>query len=125
MYRDEMLWPRVALLCLLVGAGIGIVLGIDADGARPVQIDLFGWAFFALAGVVYAVFPQAGGAAPGRMYFWLLNLGLPVIILALAHLLTAASTPGIARTLIVIALAAAFSVNLCANLVANLPRRTP
>lgn len=119
MYRDEMLWPRVALLYLLVGAGIGIVLGIDADGARPVQIDLFGWALFALAGVVYAVFPQAGLAALDKIYFWLLNLALPGTMLALAHLLTGAATPGIAQTLIVVALAAAFSVNLCVNLCAN------
>lgn len=119
MNRDEILWPRVALLYLLVGAGIGIVLGIDTDGARPVQIDLFGWALFALAGVVYAVFPQAGRAALARIYFWLLNLALPGTMLALAHLLTAAETPGTAQTLIVIALGA-----FGANLVANLRRHT-
>lgn len=119
-----MLWPRVALLYLLVGAGIGIVLGIDADGARPVQIDLFGWALFALAGVVYSVFPQAGLATLDKIYFWLLNLALPGTMLALAHLLTGAETPGIAQTLIAVALAA-FGINLCVNLVANLRRRTP
>ena len=53
---------------------------------RPVHahINLLGWATMALAGLVYSIFPQAGASRLGKAHFWLNNLSLPVMVIALA-----------------------------------------
>lgn len=81
------IWLKLAVLYLIVGVGLGIAMGASEDFTlRPVHahINLLGWATMALAGLIYSVFPQAGLTRLGKMHFWLNNISLPVMVIALA-----------------------------------------
>ncbi|GIZ51667.1 cbb3-type cytochrome c oxidase subunit I [Noviherbaspirillum aridicola] len=84
------LWLRLAVLYLIVGVGMGIMMGASENFTlRPVHahVNLLGWATMALAGLIYCVFPAAGNTRLGRLHFWLANLSLPVMSVALALVL--------------------------------------
>lgn len=81
------LWLKLAVLYLIVGVGMGIMMGASENFTlRPVHahINLLGWATMALAGLIYCLFPRAGDSRLGRFHFWLSNLSLPVMSVALA-----------------------------------------
>lgn len=80
------LWILIAVLYLLAGMVFGIVMGLTHSMQYiPVHahINLLGWATLALAGVIYRLYPQAGGSRLGITHFWLHNLSLPLLMLAL------------------------------------------
>lgn len=80
------LWILIAVLYLLAGMIFGIVMGLTHSMQYiPVHahINLLGWATLALAGVIYRLYPQAGGSRLGIAHFWLHNLSLPLLMLAL------------------------------------------
>lgn len=84
-------WLRLAVLYLVIGIGLGTVMGITHDFTmRPVHahLNLVGWTTSALAGLVYLAFPAAAASRLGRAHFWLHNLGTPVMLFALAFLIT-------------------------------------
>ena len=84
---DGALWLKLAVLYLIVGVGLGLMMGASKDFTmRPVHahINLLGWATMALAGLVYSVYPAAGGSRLAKAHFWLHNLSLPVMAIALS-----------------------------------------
>jgi cbb3-type cytochrome oxidase subunit 1 len=89
--RNATLWIKLAMLYLLVGITLGITMGASQNFTlRPVHahINLIGWTTMALAGLIYTVFPQAGNSRLASVHFWLFNLALPVMMAALAMILT-------------------------------------
>lgn len=89
--RNATLWIKLAMLYLLVGISLGIAMGASQNFTlRPVHahINLIGWTTMALAGLIYTVFPQAGDSKLAAVHFWLFNLALPVMMGALAMILT-------------------------------------
>src|SRR2546423_29887 len=84
------IWLKLAVIYLLIGVAMGIVMGASENFTlRPVHahVNLLGWATLALAGLVYSVFPQAGQSRLAKVHFWLQNLALPVMMVALTLLL--------------------------------------
>jgi hypothetical protein len=84
------IWLKLAVIYLIIGVGIGIMMGASENFMmRPVHahINLLGWATMALAGLVYSIFPQAGASRLSRLHFWLHNISLPVMSIALTLLL--------------------------------------
>ena len=84
--RLARLWILIAVLYLLAGMVFGIVMGLTHSMQYiPVHahINLLGWATLALAGVIYRLYPQAGGSRLGIAHFWLHNLSLPLLMVAL------------------------------------------
>jgi hypothetical protein len=84
------IWLKLAVVYLMIGIGLGIAMGATENFTlRPVHahINLLGWATMALAGLVYSVFPQAGMSRLARIHFWLNNLSLPVMAIALSLVL--------------------------------------
>lgn len=82
---------QLALLYLLVGVSLGIFMGATRDFTlRPVHahVNLLGWTTLALAGLVYGVFPQLARSRLAAVQFWLHNLSLPVMMGALALMLS-------------------------------------
>lgn len=80
------IWILIAVLYLLAGMVFGIVMGLTHSMQYiPVHahINLLGWATLALAGVIYRLYPQAGGSRLGIAHFWLHNLSLPLLMVAL------------------------------------------
>ncbi len=45
-----------------------------------VHINLLGWASFALAGIIYHLFPAAGSHILAKAHFWGSNIGLPLMM---------------------------------------------
>ena len=84
--RMAPIWLKIAVLYLLVGVVFGIVMGLSHQFQYvPVHthVNLLGWTTLGLAGVIYQLYPRAGGHWLGLTHFWLHNLGLPVFVIGL------------------------------------------
>lgn len=114
-------WFRLAVVYLLVGAGLGTAMGASGDFAlRSVHshVSLLGWTTLALAGLIYRVFPVAGASRLAGLHFWLYNLALPPMMGSLAALLL--GYPGAVPVLagsqfVAVAGLLAFAVNVLLN----------
>lgn len=116
--RAGIIWLKLSVVYLLIGIGMGASQNFTL---RPVHahVNLIGWTTMALAGLIYSVFPQAGTSRLARAHFWLLNLALPVMMVALGLVLFGRMdvAPVLALAEIVGALGiAAFAANLFLNL---------
>lgn len=115
-------WLKLAVIYLLIGVGMGIVMGASENFTlHPVHahINLLGWTTMALAGLTYSVFPEAGQSRLAKLHFWLNNIALPIMMVALAFVLTGSRQliPVLAAAEIVIALGiVAFAINIFLNL---------
>ncbi|NMO96323.1 cytochrome-c oxidase [Paenibacillus lemnae] len=77
---------QIAAVYFIIGVGLGMFMSMSHDFALSsvhAHVNLLGWASLGLAGVVYHLFPQAGGSTAGKIHFWLHNLGLPVMMIGL------------------------------------------
>jgi len=116
------LWLKLSVLYLIVGVGLGIMMGASEDFTmRPVHahVNLLGWATMALAGLVYSIYPAAGESRLGRAHFWLHNVSLPVMAVALSFVVTGTRSviPVLAAAEIVAAIGVlVFAANLFLNL---------
>jgi hypothetical protein len=116
------IWLKLAVLYLIAGVTLGIVMGASQNFTlRPVHahINLLGWTTMGMAGLIYSVFPKAGQSRLAKVHFWLLNLAMPVMMVALSLLLmgNVAMEPLLAGSEIVGAIAiVVFAVNLFVNL---------
>jgi len=82
---------KIAVLYLALGVTLGVVMGmLQKFTFTPVHahLNLLGWASLALVGLVYHAFPQAAETRLARIHFWLHNLGLPPLMIALALMLS-------------------------------------
>jgi len=88
--RAGIVWLKLSVVYLIIGISMGIAMGASQNFTlRPVHahVNLLGWTTMALAGLIYSVFPQAGNSRLARAHFWLLNLALPVMMVALGLVL--------------------------------------
>ena len=82
---------RIAVIYVVVGIVLGMYMGITQQFTLvPVHahVLLAGWASLALAGVIYHLYPAAGVTRLASIHFWLHNLGLPPLMIALALMLS-------------------------------------
>ncbi|MEO8132772.1 MAG: cytochrome-c oxidase [Betaproteobacteria bacterium] len=80
-------WLKLSVIYLIVGIAIGIGMGATENFTlRPVHahLNLLGWTTFALAGLIYAVYPDAAKSRLARIHFWLHNAAVPVMMASLA-----------------------------------------
>jgi len=116
------IWLKLAVVYLMIGIGLGIAMGASENFTlRPVHahVNLLGWATMALAGLIYSVFPQAGLSRLAKAHFWLSNLSLPVMAIALSLVVTGNRqlVPVLAISEIVAALGVVvFAANIFLNL---------
>jgi hypothetical protein len=120
--RAGVVWLKLAITYLLVGVTMGIGMGATQNfRLMPVHahVNLLGWATMALAGLIYSVFPTAGNSRLARIHFWLINLAMPVMLVALTLLLL--GNPGVEPVLAAAEIAAALGIAaFAANLFVNL-----
>ncbi len=123
--RMAQIWIKLAILYLLVGVVFGLVMAATHHvefAPLHAHINLLGWASMALAGVIYHLFPRAGGSRLGLWHFWLHNLALPVAMVGLFFLL--AGHPEVEKYVIVSSVVIAlgvllFAINLFVNMRPN------
>lgn len=120
------IWLQLAVLYLIVGVALGIVMGASRDFTlRPVHahLNLLGWATMAVAGLVYSVYEQAGRSVLARIHFWLANVSMPIMALALSLVLLG-KTAVVPMLVVSEMLAAAGILVFAANLFLNLNGET-
>ncbi|MGE5622421.1 MAG: cytochrome-c oxidase [Bacillota bacterium] len=118
------IWLKLAIVYLVIGVVMGIAMGASENFTlRPVHahINLLGWTTMALAGLTYSVFPEAGRSLLAHIHFWLANISLPIMVIALTLLL--AGNRQIVPVLAVSEIVAALGIIVfAANIFLNLKR---
>src|SRR5690606_13562051 len=88
-----------------------------------VHINLLGWTALTLAGILYHLFPNLPETNAGKWHFWLHNIGLPIMMISLALVVTTennAFLPGTAIGATITAVGVLLFVwNVLKNLKAN------
>lgn len=85
------LFLRIATIYLVVGACLGLFMGVTMNFAlRPVHAHVLvaGWLSLALIGLIYSVYPRSSVTRLATAHFWLHNLGLPIYMIGLALAIT-------------------------------------
>jgi cbb3-type cytochrome oxidase subunit 1 len=113
---------KIACLYLMAGLLLGLFMAVRQDFTLMsvhAHLALLGWASLALAGIVYLLLPRCAATRLARVHFWLHNIGLPImsVALTLAPLLGDARLEPIIAigSAMVIAGLLAFTVNVFRN----------
>jgi hypothetical protein len=112
----------IAVIYLMAALIIGFVMGVTEDftfQSVHTHLGLLGWATMALTGIVYVVLPACERSVLASVHFWLHNIGLPLMMAALAVLDYSGDARvkpvlGIGSFMVVVALLV-FTVNLARN----------
>ncbi|OIB00726.1 cytochrome-c oxidase [Paenibacillus sp. LC231] len=82
---------KISAVYFVLGVLLGMYMSITHSydyASVHAHVNLLGWASLALAGVIYVQFPTAGESTAGKVHFWLHNIGLPVMMIGLALLVS-------------------------------------
>jgi hypothetical protein len=82
MLRIDTSFLLLAVACLIVGACLGIYMGINEDfQLAPVHahFNLVGWVSLALFGVIYRLYPELSASRLARLHFWLAAPSAPLL----------------------------------------------
>lgn len=82
---------KISVVYFVIGVLIGMYMSIVEKftfSTVHVHINLLGWMSLALAGLIYVAFPSAAETTLAKLHFWLHNIGLPVMMIALALLIS-------------------------------------
>lgn len=77
---------KISVVYFIIGIGFGIFMSISHKfdyASAHAHINLLGWASFALAGLIYYLFPSLAENVLAKLHFWLANIGLPIMIISL------------------------------------------
>ena len=91
---------RLAVIYGLVGMTLGVFMGLSNDHSQApthAHINLLGWVSMALFGLYYRSNERAAGMTMAKWQFWVMNLGVIVMLAALAMFM--AGTKGAAPVL--------------------------
>lgn len=83
-------WIYAAVVYFCIAVSLGVYMGASHDHSLMTvhaHLNLLGWVTLALIGIIYHLFPEAAASAAATLQFWLHNLALPVMMLALAFLM--------------------------------------
>ena len=86
---------RISVVYFIIGIGFGIFMSITHQfeyASTHAHINLLGWASFALAGLIYHLFPSLAENILGKLHFWLTNIGLPIMMISLILLIKGKDT---------------------------------
>jgi len=84
------IWFQLAAVYFALGVTLGVVMGASGDHSLlPVHahINLLGWVSMALFALIGMACPSITEGRAAALQFWAYNLGLPVLLGALALLL--------------------------------------
>jgi hypothetical protein len=81
---------KIAVVYFVIGVLLGMYMSMSEKMMLTpvhVHVNLLGWMSLALAGLIYVAFPGAADTTLAKLHFWLHNIGLPVMMIALALLI--------------------------------------
>jgi hypothetical protein len=79
-------WLRLAVIYFALGVLLGVTMGASGDHSLfplHAHINLLGWVSMTLFGLIGKAFPQVARGRLASAHFWLYNLALPVLVVAL------------------------------------------
>lgn len=109
---------QISSIYFVIGVCMGLFMSMTSNfklTAVHVHVLLLGWTSMMIAGILYHIFQKAGSSTLGKWHFWLLNIGLPIMMIALALKIYGnhAATPFIAGGSILVVLAIIlFTINI-------------
>ncbi|KJD41522.1 hypothetical protein QD46_05785 [Paenibacillus polymyxa] len=77
---------KIAAVYFALGALLSAIIGVSGDyNLSPIQshIHLLGWTTLGIIGLIYVAFPALSVTILARIHFWIHNISLPVLILAI------------------------------------------
>lgn len=80
------LYVKISIVYFIVGVLLGLTMGIIHDfrlTSVHAHINLLGWVSMALFGLIYHFYPAAASTALAKIQFWLHNIGVPVMMIAI------------------------------------------
>ncbi|RRJ62569.1 cytochrome-c oxidase [Paenibacillus oralis] len=80
---------RVSVIYFVIGVLLGMYMSMRHEHELEsvhAHVNLLGWASFALAGLIYVLFPEAGESLLSKIQFWTYSVGLPIMMISLAFL---------------------------------------
>lgn len=80
-------WFLAAITYFVIGVGFGVYMGASGNHVLftvHAHINLLGWASMGLTGLLYRAFPGAAASRLAPWHFWLYQLAVPVMLLAVA-----------------------------------------
>lgn len=83
-------WIRVAVIYFVAAVALGVFMGASGDHSLfplHAHLNLLGWVSMALFGLLGKVFPGIAETLLAKLHFWIYNLALPVLVLALYRVL--------------------------------------
>jgi len=78
---------KIASIYMMIGVVIGLIMGLSGNHALATvhsHISLLGWTTMVITGLVYIVRPRCADSKLSNLYFWLHNIGLPIMMFSLA-----------------------------------------
>ena len=84
-------WFLVAITYFVVGVCVGVFMGASGDHtlyAFHAHVNLLGWVSMSLTGFLYRAFPTAARSALAGWHFWIYQISVPIMLLAVAAIYT-------------------------------------
>ncbi len=114
---------KIASIYMMIGLVIGLIMGLSGSHALATvhsHMILLGWVTMAITGLVYIVRPGCADSKLTNLYFWLHNIGLPIMMFGLALSYgygnaQAEKATGIGSIIVLLALFV-FTINIFKNL---------
>lgn len=80
-------WFLAAISYFVIGISLGVYMGASGNHTLftvHAHVNLLGWASMGLTGLLYRSFPAAAKTKLAACHFWLYQLAVPVMLLAVA-----------------------------------------
>lgn len=78
---------KISVVYFMIGIAFGLYMSIFHVfnlATVHVHLNLLGWMSLAIAGIFYKLYPHLAHTSSAKIHFWLHNIGLPVMMLAIA-----------------------------------------
>ena len=78
---------RISIVYLVISIVLAMYMSITEIMTLSTvhsHISCLGWTMLALSGLFYHLFPELATKVLSKIYFWLVNIGLPIMILGVA-----------------------------------------
>ncbi len=80
-------WYLAAVTYFVIAIALGVYMGASGDHSLftvHAHINLLGWVSMSVIGLLYRSFPAAAQTRVARWHFWMYQLAVPVLLLAVA-----------------------------------------
>lgn len=78
---------KISVVYLMIGISFGLYMSVTHVfnlTSVHVHVNLLGWMTLALVGIFYHLYPNLEATSLAKWHFWLHNIGLPCMMIAIA-----------------------------------------